>query len=150
MADSKVTAMTPASEIASGDWLYLVKPTTSPYDHKLSIANLFGGIPVPVILEDKLVMGGTPQSLSAGGAISLTTSVTKIASPDNSGTLTIAAGQEGQVKVIIMTANAGSHTLTINANIGHTSIAFSQPGHTATLMYMGTKWYFIGGTATVS
>jgi len=54
MADSKVTAMNPATEVASADVIYLVKPNTSPYDHKITIANLFGGIPVPVVLEDKL------------------------------------------------------------------------------------------------
>lgn len=150
MADSKVTAMQPASEIASGDWLYLVKPNTSPYDHKVSIANLFGGIPVPVVLEDKLVMGGTPQSLSAGGAISITTSVTKISSPDADGILTIADGVDGQIKTIIMQTNLGGHSMTINANIGHSSIVFNSAGDTATLMFMGTVWYFIGGTATVS
>lgn len=150
MADSKVTAMQPASEIASGDWLYLVKPNTSPYDHKVSIANLFGGIPVPVVLEDKLVMGGTPQSLSAGGAISITTLVTKISSPDANGILTIADGVDGQIKTIIMQTNLGGHTMTINANIGHSSIVFNSAGDTATLMFMGTVWYFIGGTATVS
>jgi len=150
MADSKVTAMQPASEIASGDWLYLVKPNTSPYDHKVSIANLFGGIPVPVVLEDKLVMGGTPQSLSAGGAISITTSVTKISSPDADGILTIADGVDGQIKTIIMQTNLGGHSMTINTNIGHSSIVFNSAGDTATLMFMGTVWYFIGGTATVS
>ena len=150
MADSKVVGMSPASEIASGDWLYLVKTNTSPYDFKLSIANLFGGIPVPVVLEDKLVLSGTPQTLSAAGAISTTTSVTKITSPDANGTLTIADGVDGQIKTIIMQSNTGGHTLTITSNIGHSSIAFNSAGDTATLMFMGTVWYFIGGTATVS
>ena len=150
MADSKVTAMQPASEIASGDWLYLVKPNTSPYDHKLSIANLFGGIPVPVTLEKTLTLGGNPQTLSSAGIIDITSSVTKITSPDNNGTLTIADGVDGQIKTIIMMSNTGNKILSITSNIGHSSIVFSQAGHTATLMFMGTSWYFIGGTATVS
>lgn len=150
MADSKVTAMQPATEVNSADVLYLVKPSTSPYDHKITIANLFGGIPVPVVLEDKLVLSGTPQTLAAAGAISTTTNVTKITSPDNSGTLTIADGIEGQIKTIIMVSNAGNHTLSITSNIGHSSIVFNQAGDTATLMFQGTVWYFIGGTATVS
>ena len=96
MADTKVTGMEPATSITPTDWLYLVKPNTSPYDHKLSIANLFGGIPVPVVLEDDLILGGTPQSMSAAGAISITTLVTEITSPDNAGTLTIPDGTTGQ------------------------------------------------------
>ena len=150
MADSKVTAMQSATETNSADVLYLVKPNTSPYDHKITIANLFGGIPVPVVLEDKLVLSGTPQTISAAGAISITTNVTKITSPDSNGTLTIADGVDGQIKTIIMVSNAASHTLSITSNIGHSSITFNSAGDTATLMFMGTVWYFIGGTATVS
>ena len=49
MADSKVTAMIAATSVSPTDVLYLVKPNTSPYDHKVTVANLFGGIPVPVV-----------------------------------------------------------------------------------------------------
>jgi len=150
MADSKVTAMNPATEVASADVIYLVKPNTSPYDHKITIANLFGGIPVPVVLEDKLVLGGTPQTLSSGGAISIATLVTKITSPSGAGTLTIADGVDGQIKTIIMQSNSANHTLSITSNIGHSSIVFNGAGDTATLMFQGTVWYFIGGTATVT
>jgi hypothetical protein len=150
MADSKVTAMNPATEVASADVIYLVKPNTSPYDHKITVANLFGGIPVPVVLEDKLILGGTPQTLSAAGAISITSSVTRITSPDASGTLTIVDGVDGQIKTIIMQSNSANHTLSITSNIGHSSIVFNGAGDTATLMFQGTVWYFIGGTATVT
>jgi hypothetical protein len=150
MADSKVTAMNPATSVSSTDVLYLVKPNTSPYDHKLTVANLFGGISVPVVLEDKLVLSGTPQTMSSGGAISVTSIVTKITSPDNNGTLTIEDGVDGQFKTIIMVSNAASRTLTLSSNIGHNSIAFNSAGDTATLMFQGTVWYFIGGTATVT
>lgn len=150
MADSKVTAMQPATEANSADVLYLVKPNTSPYDHKITIANLFGGIPVPVVLEEKFALGGTPQTLSSAGAISIVTNVTKITSPDANGTLTIADGVDGQIKTIIMVSNAGNHTLSITSNIGHSSVAFNSAGDTATLMFQGTSWYFIGGTATVT
>lgn len=150
MADSKVTAMTAATSVSSTDVLYLVKPSTSPYDHKVTVANLFGGIPVPVVLEDDLVLGGTAQTLSAAGAISISTLVTKITSPDGAGTLTIADGTEGQIKVIVMVSNSGSHNLTISSNIGHSSIVFNSAGDTAILIFLGGSWYFLGGTATVS
>jgi hypothetical protein len=150
MADSKVTAMIAATSVSPTDVLYLVKPTTSPYDHKVTVANLFGGIPVPVVLEDKLVLGGTPQTLSAAGAISITSLVTRITSPDASGTLTIVDGVDGQIKTIIMQSNSANHTLSITSNIGHSSIVFNGAGDTATLMFQGTLWYFIGGTATVT
>jgi hypothetical protein len=150
MADSKVTAMNPATSVSATDVLYLVKPNTSPYDHKVTVANLFGGIPVPVVLEDDLILGGAVQTLSAAGAISVSTLVTKITSPDGAGTLTIADGTDGQIKVVVMVSNSGSHALTINSNIGHSSIVFNSAGDTATLMFLAGNWYFLGGTATVS
>ena len=150
MADSKLIALTPASELVATDYMYVVKPATSPYDHKVSIANLFGGIPVPLVLEDKLVLGGTTQTMTSAGAIDTNSLITKITSPDGAGTLVIADGIEGQIKVVIMTSNTASHALTISANIGHSSIVFNSAGHTATLMFLSGNWYFIGGTATVS
>jgi hypothetical protein len=150
MADSKVTAMNPATSVEPTDVLYLVKPSTSPYDHKVTIANLFGGIPSPVVLEEKFALGGTPQTLSSPGAISIVTNVTTITSPSANGELTIADGVDGQFKTIIMVSNSGSRTLSITNNIGHISIVFNGAGDTATLMFQGTLWYFIGGTATVT
>jgi hypothetical protein len=150
MADSKLIALNPASSVVGTDYMYVVKPATAPYDHKVSIANLFGGIPVPVVLDNKLILGGTVQTLSSAGAINVTSLVTKITSPDGAGTLTIADGTDGQIKVITMVSNAASHALTINSNIGHSSIVFNSAGDTATLMFLSGNWYFVGGTATVS
>ena len=149
MADTKVTAMNPATSVNPTDVLYLVKPTT-PFDHKVTIANLFGGIPVPVVLEDDLILGGAVQTMTSAGAISITTLVTRITSPDGAGTLTIPDGTDGQIKVVVMTSNNANHALTINTNIGHSSIVFNGPGDTATLMFLSGNWYFLGGTATVS
>lgn len=150
MADSKVTAMTTATSVSPTDVLYLVKPSTSPYDHKVTVANLFGGIPVPVVLEDDLVLGGTIQTLSSAGAISVSTLVTTITSPDGPGILTIPDGTNGQIKVIVMLSNNASHALTINSNIGHSSIVFNSAGDTAHLIFLSGNWYFLGGTASVS
>jgi len=150
MADSKVTAMNPATSVSPTDVLYLVKPSTSPYDHKVSVTNLFAAIPVPVKLDNTLTLGGTIQTLSSGGAISVTSLLTRINSPSGAGTLTIADGVEGQIKVIVMVSNSASHALTLNSNIGHSSIVFNSAGDTATLMFLAGNWYFLGGTATVS
>ena len=150
MADSKVTAMTAATSVLGTDVLYLVKPATSPYDHKVTVANLFGGIAVPVVLQDDLILGGTVQTLTSAGAISIATLVTKITSPSGAGTLTIADGVDGQIKVIIMVSNSASHALTISSNIGHSSIVFNSAGDTANLIFLTGNWYFLGGPATVT
>ena len=150
MADSKLIALNPASSVVGTDYMYVVKPATAPYDHKVSIANLFGGIPVPVVLDNKLILGGTVQTLTSAGAISIATLVTKITSPSGAGTLTIADGVDGQIKVIIMVSNSASHALTISSNIGHSSIVFNSVGDTANLIFLTGNWYFLGGTATVT
>jgi hypothetical protein len=150
MADSKLIALTTASSLVATDLMYVVKPATSPYDHKVSIANLFGGIPVSVVLNSKLVLSGTTQTLTSAGAINVTSLITKITSPDGPGTLTIADGVEGQVKVVVMISNTGQHNLTISSNIGHSSIVFNSAGDTANLIFLTGNWYFLGGTATVS
>jgi hypothetical protein len=150
MADSKVTAMNPATSVSATDVLYLVKPSTSPYDHKVSVTNLFAAIPVPVKLDNTLTFGGTIQTLSSAGAISVTSLITRINSPSGAGTLTIADGAEGQIKVIVMVSNSASHALTLSSNIGHSSIVFNSANDTATLMFLAGNWYFLGGTATVT
>lgn len=150
MADSKVTALNTAASVSPTDVLYVVKPSTSPFDHKVTIANLFGGIPVPVVLEDDLILGGTVQTLSSAGAINVSTLVTRINSPSGAGTLSIADGTDGQIKVVIMVSNAANHALTINSNIGHSSIVFNSAGDTAALIFLAGNWFFLGGTATVS
>ena len=150
MADSKLIALTTASSLVATDLMYVVKPATSPYDHKVTIANLFGGIPVSVVLNNKLVLSGTTQTLTSAGAINTTALITKITSPDGPGTLTIADGVEGQVKVVVMISNTGGHNLTISSNIGHSSIVFNSAGDTANLIFLSGNWYFLGGTASVA
>ena len=150
MADSKLIGLTTASSLVGTDWMYVVKPATSPYDHKVSVANLFGGIPVPVVLEDDLILGGAVQAMTSAGAISIASLVTKITAPDGPGTLSIVDGTDGQIKVVVMISNPGSHALTINDNIGHSSIVFNSAGDTATLMFFFLCWYLIGGSAMVT
>ena len=115
MADSKVTTMQAATEISSADVLYLIKPSTSPYDFKVTIANLFGGIPVPATFEKPVNLSGTIQTLTggSGAAIDITKTVTKVVNPDGSGVLTITAGTEGQIKIIVMTSNPAGHALAL-------------------------------------
>lgn len=149
MADTKITGMTSASELASTDVMYVVKPSTSPYDHKVTIANLFGGIPSPVTFENLVMFGGTPQTLQNGGVISTTTNVTVVDSPDGAHPMTISGGTEGQTKFILMTSNSAGHACVLTGDLGHSSIQFDKTGATAQLIYINSRWHFVGGTATV-
>ena len=148
MADSKVSELTAATAAAAADKLYLVQGTDS---KSRTTAALFGSIPTPAVFNDKVSIGDH-DTITAAGAIQLTTNVTWINDVSSAGECTLAAGSDGQIKIIIMSSNAGSHTVTLaNSNTAN-SISFSQAGHSATLLYDTglAKWYFIGGTATVA
>lgn len=148
MADSKVSELTAATSAAAADKVYLVQSGAS---KSLTNAALFGAIDTPVVFNDKISIGDH-DTVTAAGAIQLTTNVTWINDVSSAGECTLAGGSDGQIKIIIMSSNAGSHTVTLaNANTAQ-SISFSAAGHSATLLYDSglAKWYFIGGTATVA
>ena len=147
MADSKVSELTAATTVAAADQFYLVQSSTS---KKLTAANLFANVATPVSFSDKINIAGTAQTLTGAGTISTASTITLL-NPGSSGTLDIGYGTEGQIKILIMIANSSAYTLTLeDSQLGHTSIRFDAVGETATLIYTNSKWYCIGGTATVS
>jgi hypothetical protein len=114
-------------------------------------AALFGAIATPAVFNDKISIGDH-DTITAAGALNLTTNVTWINDVSAAGTCTLAAGSDGQIKIIIMSSNSGGHTVTLSNSNTANSISFSSAGHSATLLYDTglAKWYFIGGTATVA
>ena len=57
-----------------------------------------------------------------------------------------------KIIIIIMSSNSGGHTIQLSgANVVNT-ISFDAAGESATMLYDTglSKWYFIGGSATVS
>ena len=145
MADAKLSELTAATTAAAADTLYLVQSATS---KRITVANLFAAIATPVSCNSKLQFGGTPQSLVAPGAIDLTVPITQLSVPASSGTITIAAGVDGQVKIVTMTASSGgTYSILANLAAGMSSIQFNKIGHSAILLYTANKWHMIGGTA---
>lgn len=148
MADSKITDFTAATSVNSADVLYLVQGSS---DRKISISTLLANLPATLSkFTGTVVLGGSIQTIANAGMINATTTTTYITNTINS-ELTISNGlYEGQLKIVICSAATATSTITIG--VGATSIEFSEPGHTALLMYSTTqgKWYFIGGTATVN
>ena len=148
MADSKVSDMTAATSAAGADQLYLVQSSTS---KSITAANLFGYINTPAVFNDKVVIGDH-DTITAAGVISVDTNVTFINDPSGPGACTIGNGTDGQVKIIIMSSNSGGHTVQISgANVAQT-ISLDAAGESATMLYDTglSKWFFIGGSATVS
>ena len=148
MADSKLSELTAATAAAATDTTYLVQSSTS---KQITVANLFGNVATPVQFTDSIQIGDH-NTITAAGAISTAYNVTYINNPSGGGTCSIGAGLDGQVIIIIMSSNSGGHTIQVSgANVANT-ISFDAAGESATLLYDTglSKWYFIGGSATVS
>jgi hypothetical protein len=146
MADQKLSELTAATSIASTDTTYLV---TGGASKQITMANLFATVPTPVKFDDKISIGDT-DTMTAAGAISLTSNITLLSNPGIDGTLTIGSGTSGQIKILIMTSNTSSKTLILDdSDLAHDTITFSAVGDTATLIYTNSLWYMIGGTAAV-
>ena len=148
MADSKLSELTAATGAAGTDTTYLVQSSTS---KQITVANLFGNVAAPVQFTDSIQIGDH-QTITAVGAISTSYNVTFINDVSGGGTCSIGTGTDGQVVIIIMSSNSGGHTVQLGgANVAQT-ISFDAAGESATMFYDTglSKWYFIGGSATVT
>ena len=142
MADEKVSQYPAATTWTGAEILYLIQ---SALDKHISLTTLFSNIPVLSKFTGKFGFGNR-ETLTADGAISVTTTVTLLQA-GTALTLTLAAGTfDGQIKVLIADATANV-TATLGGN--YASIALS-PGENATLMFVDSKWWLIGGTAVLN
>lgn len=146
MADAKLSELTAATSAASSDSMYLVQSSTS---KKITVANLFGDVDTPTVFSDKIQIQDS-ETISAPGACAVTTNITLVTNPTGNGYLTLAAGSDGQIKIIIMTSNPGEAILTLSGSNVEGDVAFDRAGDTATMIYTNSKWYMIGGTATIT
>lgn len=150
MADAKVSELTAATSAAASDLLYMVDSTTS---KKITIENLFGAVATPVAFND-VVAVGDKETVSGTFAttIGVATNVTYMEDWTQSGNITISAGTDGQIKIVVMTTNSAGVTLTMTGSRQANTVTFNSAGDSGTFIYNSTtaKWYFIGGSATVS
>jgi len=132
MADKKITALTDLSSgIAAADLLHVIDdPTGTPINKKVSIANVLNYIPTFLALN-------STQSLSGAGAVDITSAVTKVTTTGTDA-LTLADGQAGQIKVIIMIVDGGDGTLTPTTLLGGTTITFADAGDAVILLWVAT------------
>jgi len=147
MADQKLSELTSVSGASASDTLYIVKDSAS---SKITFANLMATVATPVAFTDKVTIGDV-ETLTSLGSIGITTNITYLNNISATGSMSIGTGTEGQIKIIIMTSNTGGVTVTLDdSDVQHDTIVFSQAGHTATLLCANSKWFMIGGTATVT
>ena len=101
----------------------------------------------PIYLPSSQSMSGT----GALGAVSLTKTATYIATT-GAATATLAAGVNGQIKTIMMSAYVANMVITVtNAGwktSGTGTITMSAIGQGVTLQYINSKWYAIGNNGT--
>lgn len=145
MADAKLSELAAATSAAASDSMYLVQSSTS---KKITVADFFADVDTPAVFGDKIQIQDT-DTMTGAGAVSVSTNITYLADPTANGNLTITTGSDGQIKIIIMPTNTSGYTYTLSGSSVQGSIAFSAAGDTATLIYTNSKWYMIGGTATI-
>jgi hypothetical protein len=106
-----------------------------------------------VILSGSLGVGatlihrGTPDIVSAAGAISVTTAITHVVTNGTGTVLTLADGAEGQVKYIVLkTLTAGGQTdvITPAHASGYTTITMSAAGQSVHLLFTNGAWVVVG------
>ena len=141
MADKKISDLN-ALTASSSDDLTIVSDTSATETKKITLANVFNKVPTWLGFAD------TVTTMAADAlAVPVTASVCHKTSGADAEALTIVAGTSGQVQIIEMIVDGGG-TATLSGAQINGSVAFSEVGHTATLLYTNSKWNMVGGTAT--
>ena len=136
MADKKITALSNlGSGLAGEDLLHVIDdPSGTPVNKHISIANVFNNIPTWIGLD------GTPQAITASGAVNITTSITQVNSSSGVLALTLADGAQGQIKIITM-ITAGNNAVVTPSNYANgTTITFDAVGETVVLLFTNSNW----------
>ena len=141
MSDKTITELDALTVSASTDSL-VVYDASATGTLKLTVANLINKLPTWLGFAD------TVTTMAADAlAVPITASICHKTSGSDAETLTIVAGTSGQVLMIVMIVDGGG-TATLSGAQINGSVAFSEVGHSATLLYTNSKWNMIGGNAT--
>ena len=141
MSDKTITELDALTVSAATDSL-VVYDASATGTLKLTVANLINKLPTWLGFAD------TVTTMAADAlAVPITASICHKTSGGDAESLTIVAGTSGQVLIIVMIVDGGG-TATLSGAQINGSVAFSEVGHSATLLYTNSKWNMIGGNAT--
>ena len=146
MADKKISALTAMTAPAAADFLHVIDDNSGTYtNQKVTLTTLFQNVPTFVAFTDTVA-----TSAADSLAIPITASLVHKTTGSDAEALTVAAGTQGQLLMIVLIVDGGG-TLTIAASSSVAdTIAFADAEDTAQLLFTNSKWHFMGGTATVS
>ena len=146
MADKKISALTAMTAPAAADFLHVIDDNSGTYtNQKVTLTTLFQNVPTFVAFTDTVA-----TSAADSLAIPITASVVHKTTGGDAEALTIAAGTQGQIMIIVLIVDGGgTGTIAASSSVADT-IAFADAEDTAQLLFTNSKWHFMGGTATVS
>lgn len=146
MADKKITALQESTALSSDDIFHIVdSPASSPSNKRISSTNVFNKLPTWLGFADTVA-----TSAADSLAIPITASIVHKTTGADAEALTIAAGTQGQLLILVLIVDGGgTGTVAASSTVADT-IAFADAEDTAQLLFTNSKWHFIGGTATVS
>ena len=147
MSDSKVSDLTSATSLGVSDLFYVVQSNAS---KKITTATMFANAANVTISGNLNFQSSVQLVTSAGTKIDLTKPISHLAADASGGTIFIPAGTTNQVKYLVMISTSGG-SFNISSNVANNqTITFNANGKTAQLLYTNSKWYMVGGTASIA
>ena len=144
MADKKITALTDLGDsLADADLFHVVDdPSGSPINKKITATDVFNNIPHYIGLAQ------TADTLTGDGssslAASVTTATTFLSMAAGTGTVTLADGTDGQIKVFLYTsASSIAADVTPATPAGFSKATLNSLGHSLVLMFKSSKWFVL-------
>lgn len=146
MADKKISALTAMTAPATADFLHVIDDNSGTYtNQKITLTTLFQNVPTFLAFTDTVA-----TSAADSLAIPITASIVHKTTGSDAEALTVAAGTQGQLLMIVLIVDGGgTGTIAASSSVADT-IAFADAEDTAQLLFTNSKWHFMGGTATIT